>query len=94
MANYDAGLLILNVNDPSNPQLLSVYSAGSGFAYGVAVSNNTVFMANYDAGLLILNVSDPSNPQLLSTYLIESGSTLGVTVSGNTAFMQIWMEAY
>ena len=87
VADEWAGLLILNVSDPSNPQLLSNYTAGSGYAEGVAVSGNTVFVANGRAGLLILNVSDPSNPQLLSHYTAGSGDANGVAVSGNTVFV-------
>ena len=49
VANGRAGLSILNVRDPSNPQLLGIYPAGSASANGVAISDNTVFVANGDA---------------------------------------------
>ena len=52
VANYDAGLLILNVSDLSNPQLLSTYPAGGGFATSIAVSDNTVFIANGECRII------------------------------------------
>jgi len=87
VANWVAGLVILNVSDLSRPQLLSTYPAGSGTATGVAVLNNTVFIANGYAGLLILNVSDLSRPRLLSTYSTGSGIAYAVAASGNTVFV-------
>ena len=83
----NAGLLILNVSDLSNPQLLSIYSEESGSATSIAVLGNAVFLANAYGGSLILNMNDPSHPQLLSTYPSGNGRALGVAVSSNIVFM-------
>ncbi len=82
-------LLILDVSTPSNPQLLGRYAgAGSGSAYGVAISGTTAFVAYGDSGLLVLDVSTPSNPRLLGSYPAGSGSwSNSVAVSGTIAFV-------
>ncbi len=71
----------------SAPIAVGSYPAGSGQAYGVAVSGSTVFVADDSAGLLILDVSTPSNPRLLGNYSAGSGRVNDVTVSGSTAFV-------
>lgn len=87
MAAGPAGLWILDVSAPNNPRLLGNYTAGLGYAYGIAVSGGIVFVADYNAGLLILNVSAPSAPFLLGNYSIGSGNAISIAVSGNTLFV-------
>ena len=40
------GLQVLDASNPRNLTLLSTYPAGSGIAYGVAVSGSMVFVAD------------------------------------------------
>ena len=71
----------LNLN--VQPISLSVFSAGSGRAYGVAISGSTAFVAGGD--LQIIDVSNPSSPRLLSSFY--NGYAQGVAISGSTAFI-------
>jgi hypothetical protein len=87
VADYSAGLQIIDVSRPSSPRLLSTVPAGSGgYAQGVALSGGTAFVAT-NSGLQIIDVSNPSHPQLLSTVSAGFGSAQGVALSGGTAFV-------
>ena len=81
LADYQAGLQIVDVSDASNPVTLSTFDT-NGSAYSLAVSSdgNTVYLADEEEGLQIIDVSDSSNPSLLSTFDTE-GFSLGVTLS-------------
>ena len=81
LADYEAGLQIVDVSDASNPVTLSTFDT-NGSAYSLAVSSdgNTVYLADEEEGLQIIDVSDSSNPSLLSTFDTE-GFSLGVTLS-------------
>ena len=89
LADYEAGLQIVDVSDASNPVTLSTFDT-NGRAYSLAVSSDgsTVYLADDEEGLQIIDVSDSSNPTLLSTFGTERFS-LGVTLSddGLTAYV-------
>ena len=61
IANYDAGLQIIDVSDASNPVAMSTFDT-SGFAFNVAVSSddNTVYIA--DEELSLIHISEPTRP--------------------------------
>jgi hypothetical protein len=71
----------------SNLILKGSYSM-PGYAYGVAFSDNYVYIAN-GAGLQIIDVSDPSNPTLKGSCNTP-GSTYNVALSGNYAYVAAW----
>ena len=83
IANYDAGLQIVDVSDASNPVAMSTFDT-SGFAFNVAVSTdgNTVYIADEEIGLQVVDVADSSNPLLLSTFN-TAGASIGVTLSSD-----------
>ncbi|MGK0292863.1 MAG: reprolysin-like metallopeptidase [Pseudomonadales bacterium] len=89
IADYRAGLHVIDISDASNPVTLSTLDT-SGLAYNVAVSSdgNTAYVADEEAGLQIIDVSDSSNPSLLSTFDTE-GFSVGVTLSidGSVAYV-------
>jgi hypothetical protein len=61
VADYDEGLQIISVSDPSSPYLLGSYDTPS-YAWGVFVQDSLACVADYGSGLQIISVSDPSNP--------------------------------
>ena len=81
IADYQAGLQIVDTSDALNPITLSRLDT-NGLAYNVAVSSDgsTIYIADESAGLQIVDVSDSSNPSLLSTFDTE-GYSVGVTLS-------------
>ena len=83
IADFEAGLQIIDVTDPSNPVTMSAFDT-NGLAYNVAVSSdgNTVYIADEEAGLQVVDVADSSNPLLLSTF-DTAGTSIGVTLSSD-----------
>ena len=67
------GLTILDVSDPTNPQIIGGWNSPSR-AFGLDLVGNTLYVANDALGLVALDVSDPSNIQELGSF------TMGITV--------------
>nr|QBK93610.1 MAG: putative Ig domain protein [Pithovirus LCPAC404] len=80
-----SGLHIIDISDLSNPTPLVFYET-PGQAYGVTISNTTVFVADYHEGLHIIDISDLNNPTFLGSYN-TSGIASNVIVSGDIAFV-------
>ena len=89
VADYLAGLQIINVSDSSNPTLIETFDT-PGYAESVTLSpdGNTAYVGYHSDGIHIIDVSDSSNPTLIETFH-ASGWQLGVTLSsdGNTAYV-------
>jgi hypothetical protein len=81
----DAGLAIIDVSNPADPQRVGGYDTG-GYAMGVAVSGNYAYVADGAAGLQVIDVSNPANPQLVGGY-DTSGEAEDVAVSGSYAYV-------
>ncbi len=58
------GLLILDVSDPTSPELLCNYSTGivDQYCFDVLVEGNYAFIAGRAIDLIVLAISDPANP--------------------------------
>ncbi|UCH04638.1 MAG: hypothetical protein JSW05_00305, partial [Candidatus Thorarchaeota archaeon] len=52
LADYQRGLIVLNVSNPSSPSLIASH-AGGGRASNIAVVDNTVYVAAREDGLII-----------------------------------------
>ncbi len=85
VACNDWGAQVVDVHDPSNPQVLSTVSP-SGDVYGVFVSGNKLYTASTGGHLTIYDVQDPAHPTQLSS-LGFSDNANGVLVSGNYAYV-------
>lgn len=73
-SNLGGGLHIVNVSDPTNPQLLSrISSANGGYdnVHKVAIWKNFVFIPNNgkSPAVLVFDVSNPSNPVFFKTIM-------------------------
>ena len=77
------GLMIINIQDPQNPQ--KVGEVLSGGALGVEVENNIAYIASVTGGFVISNVSNPSNPQLVGQDSI--GGAIRIAVSDSRAYI-------
>ena len=89
VADFNAGLQIIDISNLTSPRLLSSFPAGlGGNARGVAISGNTTFIADETAGLQIIDVSNLTSPRLLSSFPAGlGGDAYGVAISGSTAFV-------
>ncbi|MHB9048779.1 MAG: Ig-like domain-containing protein [Pirellulales bacterium] len=85
VADYLAGLQIIDVSNPALPVRLGGYDT-SGSAYAVAVSGMLAYVADYSAGLQIIDVTNPAAPVRLGGY-DTSGLAYGVAVSGTLAYV-------
>ncbi len=72
LADGPRGLLIIDVTDPTNPQIVGNYPAQDGAsAAGVYVQDTIAYVAMADSGLRILNVADPQNPVEISGLVLD-----------------------
>ncbi|MCX6639367.1 MAG: T9SS type A sorting domain-containing protein [bacterium] len=85
MANYDNGLYIADVTDPSAPNLLGTYSA-NGYASNVVISSPYAYIADGNYGLRIVDVSNPALPFIVSRCSSMPGQCRNVAISGNYVY--------
>jgi hypothetical protein len=88
VADNDAGLRILNIEDERNPVETGVYPAFAG-AMNIVLVNSACYIACSENGLKIVDVSDPLSPELLGSFNSE-GTIQDVKISGGLAFLAEW----
>jgi len=77
------GLMIIDIQDPQNPQKLGEVLCGG--LLGFEVESNIANLATVLNGLVISDISNPSNPQLLSQENV--GGAIRIAVSGSYAYV-------
>jgi hypothetical protein len=86
----EKGLIILDVTNPSNPQLVGTAET-PGFASAVVVSENLAFVADGSTGLTIIDVSQSNTSPRPIPFIIGSYDTPGnctsVAVAGKLAYL-------
>jgi len=85
VADYDFGLAVIDVSDPTNPGT-PVYEDTTGYAHDVYVSGDYAYVADWGSGLAVIDVSDPTNPGT-PVYEDTTGYADGVYVSGDYAYV-------
>jgi len=85
VASGFAGLHVVDVSDPENPQLLATRDT-PGNANDVRVEGVHAYVADGEAGLVIVDVSDPLAP-FLAGVLDTPGVATDLAVSGNLVFV-------
>jgi hypothetical protein len=66
VADGDAGLVIINAFDKTNPEIIGGYDT-AGSAQRVFTDGSAAYIADGDAGLVILDITDKSQPQLIAS---------------------------
>jgi hypothetical protein len=89
VADRDAGLLVIDISNPTNPQRVGGCDSWGGNR--VAVSGNYAYVADGSAGFQVIDVSNPANPQRMGGY-DTSGGAWGVAVSGNYAYVAVYFH--
>ena len=79
-------LRIINVSDPSSPQLVGSYDMLSGNVRGIAISGGYAYVADASEGLKIIDVNNPAAPTLIGKYDTQ-GFAFEVAVSGDYAYI-------
>ncbi len=85
VADGGAGLTILDVSDPSDPQFAASYDT-PGYARGVTISGTLAYVADARGGLQVVDVSDPLNPELEAS-IDHRGRALDLAVAGDYAYV-------
>ena len=90
IANYNSGLVTVDVSSPSHPDSLTQWIDGVLQCWNVQVADGYAYLAYEDSGVVILNVSNPANPVLSGRVRVPArdlallGSTLQVMCYGDT----------
>jgi hypothetical protein len=85
VADWDAGLRVVDVSDLAHPQEEGFYDT-PGSAWSVAVSGSYAYVADRGSGLRVVDVSDPANP-FEEGFYVTPGEAFGVAVSGSYAYV-------
>jgi hypothetical protein len=85
IADRAAGLTIVDVSDPTDPQVVTTVDT-PGTAHGVDVAGGIAYVADYTGGLRLFDVSNPTAPSPLG-FTDTPGDARKVVVSGTTAFV-------
>lgn len=92
VANGKAGLVSVDISDPSNPSLLGRVSFdGNSQSLSVDTTTNTAWVAAGVEGVVAVDVREPRSPRVVGTY-DSPGSALQVTLSGQHAFVADWND--
>jgi len=81
----NAGLRVLDVSDPQNPQEVGFYDT-PGQAWRLAVVGNYAYVADAGSGLRIVDVSNPQDPQEVG-YYDTPGLACRLAVAGSYAYV-------
>lgn len=80
-----SGLRILDISNPSSPQLTGTY--GGPWIRGISKDGSFVYLATDRYGPYIIDVSNPGNPILTGTYEIEAGDPFRIFIENNYAYV-------
>lgn len=82
-------LVVLDVTDPSRPELLGELSLDvSGF--DIEFAEETAFLACHGDGLIAVDLADPGSPELIGTFSVDEvgeGSAAALTVVDGLAYV-------
>ena len=84
VADYDAGMQVINVTDPRSPTSLSSYINNTTICE-VWVDGHIAYIADRGYGIQIVNVTDPRSPALLGNY--NTGDAYDLWVDGSIAYV-------
>lgn len=84
-ATADA-VVIVDVQNPAQPQITGVYSAANADLHDIAVAGDYAYLADKNSGLLIVNVAAPAGPDLTALYPMPIGAT-DVVITGGHAYV-------
>jgi hypothetical protein len=71
-----AGLRVLDISDPANPQIVASFYGGGSFLHDVYVRDGLAFLSHWTSGLIILDVGNgvaggsPTNPVEVSRIVV------------------------
>ena len=85
IAASDAGLLLVDVSDPTSPMIVGRVDTPS-TALQVAVVGDIALLADHDSGLRLVDIGDPNAPRELSSLNLE-GTAREIAAIGDTVYV-------
>ncbi|MFW9886445.1 MAG: LVIVD repeat-containing protein, partial [Candidatus Thorarchaeota archaeon] len=79
------GLIIVNVSNPSQPEIIGTYHAG-GLPFAIESVDEFVYIADQFEGLRIIDISDPANPVEIEGH-VGSGMAFDLEIVDDLLFM-------
>jgi len=86
VADGEAGLQIINAQQPEHPQLVTNYRDALAYVHEIQVIGDYAYVADLSEGFQILDISDLGNPHLIGSYK-PKGKTFAIHVSGQYAYL-------
>ncbi len=90
----EAGLVVINMSNPTNPWIVGRWPNEESDPYGVSVFRNYAILGDGyhrpgepEGGFRLFDLSDPTNPVQLSRLACGLGSSVGSYVRNDTAFL-------
>lgn len=83
--DFEIGLLVFDVSDPSNPQFLGSVSAGGWYYTDVDVRGDYVYVTDWFYGVKVMDIADPAAPVLVDSCFASQASA--IEVSGGYAYV-------
>ncbi|MCW8812187.1 MAG: hypothetical protein OQK65_01535, partial [Chlorobium sp.] len=80
------GLYIIDISDPSDPNLINRFQNITSHVQDVKVKDDKAYIADGYGGVEVVDVSDPMNPSVIGYVDLIDGST-GITLSGDYAYV-------
>jgi len=81
VADYRAGIQVIDIADPANPQRVGGFETG-GIVRNVVVQGHYALVADDVKGVIALDISLPASPQFVAAYE-TAGVAVGVAVQSN-----------
>ncbi len=85
------GIMVIDIQDPSSPEIVSRYSTGPNFVQDIAVRDGIVYLSVQSVGIDIVDMTTPADPRLILSYQVFpdvekikiDGDLLWMTVNGD-----------
>lgn len=84
-----AGLLILDISDPVNPEFVSCYYTDK-FVYNIFISDTLAFVVSaglWDPVISIINISNLFDPTLINSFEVDGYQSLSIFVTNHYLFL-------
>lgn len=88
LADWDNGLVIIDISNPSDPELTGRIDT-HGFAFKVKIRGDHAYVCDWDEGLAIIDISNPSQPIEMGRFSNVDHAT-DCSVVGNLVYLVDW----
>ena len=86
--NEGVGIAAINIADPANPELISLYLSNREWVEDMSVRDGIAYISREGQGLEIVDFRDPAHPQQLLLYSVFP-EIYNIEVDGDTLWMQL-----